>query len=63
MTDTVKEVASDGRVLRTLDRSALWAIQTPQVFGPTSSGARSNAMPLRLPPPPTMRGWSTTSAA
>ena len=22
----------DGRVLRTLDRSALWAIQTPQVF-------------------------------
>ncbi|HEX6582146.1 MAG TPA: 2-C-methyl-D-erythritol 4-phosphate cytidylyltransferase [Thermoleophilaceae bacterium] len=32
MTDTVKEVALDGRVLRTLDRSALWAIQTPQVF-------------------------------
>ena len=32
MTDTVKEVASDGRVLRTLDRSTLWAIQTPQVF-------------------------------
>jgi 2-C-methyl-D-erythritol 4-phosphate cytidylyltransferase len=32
MTDTVKEVATDGRVLRTLDRSALWAVQTPQVF-------------------------------
>jgi 2-C-methyl-D-erythritol 4-phosphate cytidylyltransferase len=32
MTDTVKEVALDRRVLRTLDRSALWAIQTPQVF-------------------------------
>ena len=32
MTDTVKEVAPDGRVLRTLDRSQLWAIQTPQVF-------------------------------
>jgi 2-C-methyl-D-erythritol 4-phosphate cytidylyltransferase len=32
MTDTVKEVAPEGRVLRTLDRSALWAIQTPQVF-------------------------------
>ena len=32
MTDTVKEVASDRRVLRTLDRSQLWAIQTPQVF-------------------------------
>jgi len=33
MTDTVKEAAAlDGRVVRTLDRSALWAIQTPQVF-------------------------------
>ena len=32
MTDTVKEAASDGRVLRTLDRRVLWAIQTPQVF-------------------------------
>ena len=32
MTDTVKQVAPDGRVLRTLDRSELWAVQTPQVF-------------------------------
>jgi len=32
MTDTVKEAAPDGRVVRTLDRSSLWAIQTPQVF-------------------------------
>jgi 2-C-methyl-D-erythritol 4-phosphate cytidylyltransferase len=32
MTDTVKEAASDGRVVRTLDRSVLWRIQTPQVF-------------------------------
>jgi 2-C-methyl-D-erythritol 4-phosphate cytidylyltransferase len=32
MTDTVKEVATDGRVLRTLDRATLWAVQTPQVF-------------------------------
>jgi len=32
MTDTVKEVATDGRVLRTLDRSTLWAVHTPQVF-------------------------------
>jgi 2-C-methyl-D-erythritol 4-phosphate cytidylyltransferase len=32
MTDTVKEAAPDGRVLRTLDRSSLWSIQTPQVF-------------------------------
>ena len=32
ITDTVKEVATDGRVLRTLDRTTLWAVQTPQVF-------------------------------
>jgi 2-C-methyl-D-erythritol 4-phosphate cytidylyltransferase len=32
MTDTVKEVATDARVLKTLDRSTLWAVQTPQVF-------------------------------
>ena len=32
VSDTVKEADAAGRVLRTLDRSALWAIQTPQVF-------------------------------
>jgi 2-C-methyl-D-erythritol 4-phosphate cytidylyltransferase len=32
VTDTIKEVDSDQRVTRTLDRSSLWAIQTPQVF-------------------------------
>ena len=33
MTDTVKEAAAgDLRVVRTLDRSVLWRIQTPQVF-------------------------------
>jgi 2-C-methyl-D-erythritol 4-phosphate cytidylyltransferase len=32
MTDTVKEAAEDGRVVRTLDRGVLWRIQTPQVF-------------------------------
>ena len=31
VTDTIKE-CEDGRVARTLDRSRLWAIQTPQVF-------------------------------
>jgi 2-C-methyl-D-erythritol 4-phosphate cytidylyltransferase len=31
--DTIKEVADDGRtVARTLERSRLWAVQTPQVF-------------------------------
>ena len=33
MTDTVKEAGPDARVLRTLDRSVLWRIQTPQAFG------------------------------
>lgn len=32
MSDTVKEAAPDGRVVRTLDRSPLWRVQTPQVF-------------------------------
>jgi 2-C-methyl-D-erythritol 4-phosphate cytidylyltransferase len=32
MTDTVKETGDDRRVERTLDRSRLWRIQTPQVF-------------------------------
>jgi 2-C-methyl-D-erythritol 4-phosphate cytidylyltransferase len=32
VTDTVKEAGPDGRVLRTLDRASLWAIQTPQAF-------------------------------
>ena len=32
VTDTVKEADDGGRVLRTLDRTALWAVQTPQVF-------------------------------
>lgn len=33
VTDTIKQSGADGRtVQQTLDRSALWAIQTPQVF-------------------------------
>ena len=31
VTDTIKE-ARDGRVTRTLERAALWSVQTPQVF-------------------------------
>jgi 2-C-methyl-D-erythritol 4-phosphate cytidylyltransferase len=30
--DTIKQVGEDGVVQRTLDRTALWAVQTPQVF-------------------------------
>jgi 2-C-methyl-D-erythritol 4-phosphate cytidylyltransferase len=32
VTDTVKEAGGDGVVERTLDRSRLWAVQTPQAF-------------------------------
>jgi 2-C-methyl-D-erythritol 4-phosphate cytidylyltransferase len=32
VTDTVKRAGGDGRVLETLDRDALWAVQTPQAF-------------------------------
>jgi 2-C-methyl-D-erythritol 4-phosphate cytidylyltransferase len=32
VTDTIKESYPDGTVSRTLDRSRLWAVQTPQVF-------------------------------
>ena len=32
VTDTVKEAGSDGAVVATLDRSRLWAVQTPQAF-------------------------------
>jgi len=32
MTDTIKEAGEDGLVCATLDRSRLWAVQTPQVF-------------------------------
>ena len=32
VTDTVKEAGDDGAVVATLDRSRLWAVQTPQAF-------------------------------
>lgn len=32
VTDTIKRVDASGRVVETLDRSTLWAAQTPQVF-------------------------------
>jgi 2-C-methyl-D-erythritol 4-phosphate cytidylyltransferase len=32
LADTVKEAGADGLVVQTLDRSRLWAVQTPQVF-------------------------------
>lgn len=32
VSDTIKRVDREGRVSETLDRSSLWAVQTPQVF-------------------------------
>jgi len=32
VTDTIKQTDADGAVTRTLDRSSLWSVQTPQVF-------------------------------
>ncbi len=32
VTDTIKRLGGDGAVLETLERSELWAVQTPQVF-------------------------------
>lgn len=36
MSDTVKEIDEDGVVLRTLDRTSLARVQTPQIFRPAS---------------------------
>jgi 2-C-methyl-D-erythritol 4-phosphate cytidylyltransferase len=43
VTDTIKEAGPGGRVVRTLDRGALWSIQTPQVF---DAGALRRALDL-----------------
>jgi 2-C-methyl-D-erythritol 4-phosphate cytidylyltransferase len=32
VTDTIKQASGDGRVERTIDRSRLWSVQTPQAF-------------------------------
>jgi 2-C-methyl-D-erythritol 4-phosphate cytidylyltransferase len=32
VTDTIKQAGDEGQVDRTLERSGLWAVQTPQVF-------------------------------
>jgi hypothetical protein len=47
VTDTIKECA-DGRVVRTLDRSRLWAVQTPQVFRRAALRARARSGPRAI---------------
>jgi 2-C-methyl-D-erythritol 4-phosphate cytidylyltransferase len=48
VTDTVKEAGPDLRVERTLDRSRLWAIQTPQAFRAEALRAALDAPAERL---------------
>jgi 2-C-methyl-D-erythritol 4-phosphate cytidylyltransferase len=55
VTDTIKECA-DGRVERTLDRSRLWAVQTPQAF-------RRDALERALAQPDAVVGAATDDAA
>jgi 2-C-methyl-D-erythritol 4-phosphate cytidylyltransferase len=55
VTDTVKE-AADGEVVRTLDRSRLWAVQTPQAF-------RRDALERALAQPDEVLARATDDAA
>jgi 2-C-methyl-D-erythritol 4-phosphate cytidylyltransferase len=54
--DTIKEADASGRVVRTLERSALWAIQTPQVF-------RADALRRALDVPTDVLATATDDAA
>jgi 2-C-methyl-D-erythritol 4-phosphate cytidylyltransferase len=55
--DTIKQCADDGRTVeRTLDRGALWAIQTPQVF-------RREALERALAQPPQALAQATDDAS
>jgi 2-C-methyl-D-erythritol 4-phosphate cytidylyltransferase len=51
VTDTIKQVGDEGQVERTLDRSGLWAVQTPQAF-------RADALREALADPDSLPGAS-----
>jgi 2-C-methyl-D-erythritol 4-phosphate cytidylyltransferase len=55
VTDTIKRLADHGGVLETLDRSSLWAVQTPQVF-------RRDALERALAQPADVLGEATDDA-
>jgi 2-C-methyl-D-erythritol 4-phosphate cytidylyltransferase len=55
VTDTIKRVADHGGVLETLDRSSLWAVQTPQAF-------RRRALERALAQPADVLGQATDDA-
>jgi 2-C-methyl-D-erythritol 4-phosphate cytidylyltransferase len=44
--DTIKETDAGGHVIGTLERSSLWAVQTPQVFRAASLRAALAAVPV-----------------
>jgi 2-C-methyl-D-erythritol 4-phosphate cytidylyltransferase len=48
VTDTIKRVDGAGAVLETLDRSTLWAVQTPQVFRRAALERALTADPAQL---------------
>jgi 2-C-methyl-D-erythritol 4-phosphate cytidylyltransferase len=51
MGDTVKDVADDGRVVRTVERIRLWRAQTPQGFPGAMLAAGYARWPAEGPPP------------
>jgi 2-C-methyl-D-erythritol 4-phosphate cytidylyltransferase len=55
VTDTIKQVGAGRAVERTLDRSLLWAVQTPQVF-------RRDALVRALSAPPELIASATDDA-
>jgi len=49
VTDTIKETSDGKTILRTVDRSKLWSVQTPQTFRVKSFAARwRKSAPRRL---------------
>jgi 2-C-methyl-D-erythritol 4-phosphate cytidylyltransferase len=56
VSDTIKEVDEDGIVARTLDRSRLWSVQTPQVFT-RAALEQALAMPEDLVAAATDEAW------
>jgi 2-C-methyl-D-erythritol 4-phosphate cytidylyltransferase len=56
VTDTIKEAGGDGIVVRTLDRSRLWSVQTPQAFT-RAALERALAMPADVVAAATDEAW------
>ena len=57
VTDTIKEAGADGSWSRTLDRSRLWAIQTPQAFRARRAASARSTCPTTCSPQATDDAW------